>query len=279
MKINDIFEIENLECLEPTLNDHTETGYTGMTLSLDADDARLLIDEEENPVAIAVHEKDGGWLVSSFLYRPFSLGILEFFEEFGSDIYQENRNTCLFALREYYCNDILNEFPSVIEDNRPGRYEMIKSLLDQTGWDGKGKTALDFCCGSGVATSVLRDKGFETLSFDNDAGLISRGIQSGRLLPDYSMCIDASCASVFCPDADFGIGLMLGDITAFNSHIWEGISAEIFGLCENVLISTATEPEIKRIEGWCRDSGRKAEIFSNDRDPIYDAWVCLSEGF
>ncbi|MBP2133906.1 hypothetical protein J2128_001860 [Methanomicrobium sp. W14] len=276
MKIADIFEIESPVCIEPALMDHTEDGYTNMVLSMETECGRLLVDENEDPVAVAFHDKNG-WFVSSYLYRPFSPDILELFETCSGDIYQEKREVYEGALREYYCGDILSEFPEVIEDNRPGRYEMIESLLSELLGEGNNKTALDFCCGSGVASKVLSDMGYKTLSFDYDASLISCGLQHERLSPERTICIDGTDASVFCSPSFAGTGLMFGDITSFNASMWEDITAELFSLSEKTVISVATEREIRMIGEWCRDAGRKPEIIENDRDPIYDAWVCYSE--
>ena len=267
--------------------DCADSEYTRFLLDGDYTAAKLLVDENEDPIAAAFLE-EGGWTVTSFVFRPFSFEVLERVEALDGDIYQEERSNYLGALREYYCNEILKEFPDVIEDNREGRYEMIESLfkslnlIPEREGDGAGDsaakpTAIDFCCGSGVATSVLRDLGYETLSFDYDAALISCGIQRKRLEPSRAMCLDGTRASDFCPKCNLGIGLMLGDITNFNADMWEDIIYELFELSEKTVISTATKPEIERIAGWCSDAGRKYRIIENDRDPIYDSWVCVSE--
>ncbi len=294
MSIAEIFEINDPICIEPTYMDCADSGYTGYLLDGDYSGAKLLVDENEDPIAVALLE-EGGWTVSSFVFRPFSYEVLERFEALNGDIYQEERSSYLSALREYYCDEILKEFPDVLEDNREGRYEMIEGLFDSLnlrlrqnkdadnngdkGEDAGGKmpTAIDFCCGSGVATSVLRDLGYETLSFDYDAALISCGIQRKRLEPSRTMCLDGTRASDFCPKCNLGIGLMLGDITNFNADMWEDIIYELFSLSEKTIITTATKPEIERVAGWCSDAGRKYKIIENDRDPIYDLWICVSE--
>jgi len=280
MNISDIFEIEEFVCIEPGLMDHMQEGYTGFAVSMEPDCGKILVDEDEKPMAAAFHVDDEftkGWAVSSYLYRPFSEAVLELFESCGGDIYQEKRCDYEDALREYYCDDIISEFPDVMEDNRPGRYEMIESLLKDFIGCSKGKSALDFCCGSGVATNVLSDMGYKTLSFDYDASLLSCGLKQKRLNPKRTMCIDAQEASVFCGHTDVGIGLMFGDIAGFNADMWGEITAELFSLSTKTVISVATEREIHLVEDWCVDSGRNPEIIENERDPIYDAWVCFSE--
>ena len=70
---------------------------------------------------------------------------------------------------------------------------------------------------------------------------------------------------------------MLGDISNFNADMWSDIIYELFTLSEKTIITTATKPEIEMVAGWCADEGRRYKIIENDRDPIYDAWVCVSE--
>ncbi|MBR6447220.1 MAG: hypothetical protein IKS74_01915 [Methanomicrobium sp.] len=283
MTLADIFEINDPICIEPAFMDCADNEYTRFLLDGDYSAAKLLVDENEDPMAAAFLE-EGGWTVTSFVFRPFSVEVLERFEALDGDIYQEERSNYLAALREYYCGEIVKEYPDVIEDNREGRYEMIESLFDSLNLrqDAAGKTespltAIDFCCGSGVATSVLRDIGYETLSFDCDPALISCGIQKKRLIPSRAMCLDGTRASDFCPKCNLGIGLMLGDISNFNADMWSDIIYELFTLSEKTIITTATKPEIEMVAGWCADEGRRYKIIENDRDPIYDAWVCVSE--
>ncbi|MDD3407259.1 MAG: hypothetical protein PHP13_04160 [Methanomicrobium sp.] len=276
MKISDIFEIDDYICIEPSMMSQTDEGCTAMFLESVPDFAKLLVDEDEDPVACAFND-EGKWVVSSYLYRPFSGEILNFVEDLNGDIYQEKREVYACALRKYYCDDILMEFPTVTEDNRSGRYEMIESLLNDLVKEGSGKTAVDFCCGSGVATKVLSDMGCSTISFDYDASLLSCGIQHKRINPQLAMCIDAREASLFCDPSDIGIGLMLGDITNFDAPMWEDIVFELLSLSKKSVITTATRREIEMVAGWCMDAGRKPEIIENERDPIYDVWVCFSE--
>ncbi|MBP5082616.1 MAG: hypothetical protein J6104_00050, partial [Methanomicrobium sp.] len=255
MTLADIFEINDPICIEPAIMDCADSEYTRFLLDGDYSAAKLLVDENEDPIAAAFLE-EGGWTVTSFVFRPFSVEVLERIEALDGDIYQEERSNYLAALREYYCGEIVKEYPDVIEDNREGRYEMIESLFKslnlrpgserkdgKSAGDGAGDcaakpTAIDFCSGSGVATSVLRDFGYETLSFDCDAALISCGIQRKRLEPSRAMCLDGTRASDFCPKCNLGIGLMLGDITNFNADMWEDIIYELFELSEKTVIST-----------------------------------------
>lgn len=278
MRILDIFEIENCVCIEPTLMDHPEDGYTDMAIGLDADEGRLLVDENEEPVALALLS-DERWVVSSYIYRDPHFGIIEKFEQCGGDIYQETRDDFADSLREYYCQDIKAGFPDVIEDNRPGRDLLVTELLEEVFGNncGSSTTVTDFCCGSGVATSVLRSMGKQTLSFDLDASLISLGLQKGRLDPARTMCIDGRSASLFCPFSDICLGLMMGDINNINSAMWESMIGEMPEIGEKILITVATGAEAERVSGWLKEYDLSVSVCENTRDPIYDRFIIIAE--
>ncbi|NYT06255.1 MAG: hypothetical protein GKC04_07835, partial [Methanomicrobiales archaeon] len=106
--------------------------------------------------------------------------------------------------------------------------------------------------------------------------LLSLGLARGRLLPEDTLWIDGTEASVFCPPADRAVGLMLGDIQPFTAGIWEAIVGELLALSEETLFSAATEPEIRMIGAWCSARGRNTRIFEHERDLIYDRWVCVA---
>lgn len=274
MKLNDFFEINDVECIEPSLFDHIHEYYNSSVLALNTGEARLLVDENEMPLAVA-WRSDDEWVISSYLYRNITCDIIGMFEKCRGDIFQEKRDDYESALREYYCRKIIEDYPEVSEDNREGRHEMILDLFKDTIGVSEGQSAIDFCCGSGVASGALLSAGYLPLSMDNDPYLISVGLHKNRLDPKRTVCIDASFSSYFCPESDVGTGLMLGDITGFNSDLWQGIVAQMFILTKKTLITVATEKESLLIRKWCENAGRTPEIFENENDPIYDRWVCL----
>lgn len=274
MKLEDFFEIDAAECIEPSLFDHIDEYYSSSVLALSAGDARLLVDENEMPLAVA-WRCDSDWIISSYLYRNITYDIIGKFESCAGEIYQEKRDDYESALREYYCGKITGEYPEVSEDNREGRYEMVTDLFKDTIGVCKGQSAIDFCCGSGVVSKALLSSGYLPLSMDNDPYLLSVGLHKGRLNPTKTLCIDASFSAYFCPESDVGTGLMLGDITGFNSDLWQGIVARMLMLTGKTLITVATEKESVLIRKWCENAGRTPEIFENENDPIYDRWVCL----
>ena len=74
-----------------------------------------------------------------------------------------------------------------------------------------------------------------------------------------------------------GLGLMLGDINATNAGIWERIVQDLLALSRTTVITVVTEREALRVDHWCRDVGRKSEVFENPRHPFLDRWVCLAD--
>jgi hypothetical protein len=275
MLIQDIFETEHIGCIEPTFADLTSDYYTAELLELEGEEGRILISEDDRPIAFAVRTQDQ-WTVASFVCRPFTPEIFGRMEELGGDIYQEPQQEYMRALMEYYNLRLCSRVRPAPEDNRPGRQEMIVSLLREVWDDTDGRSCIDCCCGSGVVSAALRECGAYPVAYDNDPELIALGLVTGRLFPDQVMHIDATIASSYIGPAELGVGLMLGDISSFNKEMWQQIVWQLLYLSERTLLSTATEPEIRLIEEWCGEMGRTAEVFEHDADPIYDAWVCVA---
>jgi len=275
MRIENIFDTGHIGCIEPEFSDLTSDYYTAQILEMEGREGRLLIDEDERPIGFAVLAGDR-WTAASFVCRPFHPEIFARMEELGGDIYQEPLQEYLRALREYFSVCLSREVQPAPEDNRPGRQEMITSLLREVWSDTGGRSCIDCCCGSGVVSAALRECGAVPVSYDNDPGLIALGLATGRLLPDQAMHIDATCAASYMTPAELGVGLMLGDISSFNREMWQQIVWQLLSLSDRTLISTATEPEIRLIEEWCGEMGRTTEVFDHDADPIYDAWVCVA---
>lgn len=274
MILADLLEIDEVTCVEPAFAELVDGRYSEEILDVRADAARLVIDEEEQPLALAVRSENV-WYAVHFVFRAPGMKIYERAEELDADIYQEPRNVWLAGLREYYCQDLRETVAPAPEDTRPGRDTEIRDLVTDV-WSGfGGKSCIDGCCGSGIASAVLRGLGMNTLAYDNDPALLSLGLATGRLAAEDTMWIDGADASVYCPPADRAVGLMLGDIRPYQADLWEAIVEEILFLSQETLFSTATEPEIRMISGWCTAEGRRVEVFETDRDPIYDRWVCL----
>jgi hypothetical protein len=271
-----LLELENLVFIEPSFADLPSPEYTQALIDLPADQGRLLVDEESDPIALAVEVADG-WVAGSFHLRRPTAALIERFEELGGDVFQEPRHRWAAAVREYYSLLIAGEVTPALEDLNPARAAQVVSLLEEYWGTGSGELCLDCCCGSGAGSSALRQAGKKTLSFDNDLALIALGLRTGRLVPDETMYIDAARAKEYMDPADRGLGLMFGEINTFNQDTWEGITVALMDLAPSVLITVGTVREAEQIRDWATRSRRKIELYENTRDPIYDRWVCVIE--
>jgi len=270
-----ILELEELTFLEPTFASLTEDLYTTALLGIPAVEGRLLIDRDENPLAVAV--SDGkGWYAASFLFRSPSLEVIELCEDLDSEIHEEERSLWAAAVREYYSLIIGRTVTPALEDLPPDRPAKVRDLLEEVWGRGDATTCLDCCCGSGVGSSAARALGMRPISFDNDPALLSLGLSSGRLLPGETMWIDATLAGTYLEPVPRGTVLMMGEINSFTAETWESVTGELLGLVHEALISVGTEQEARRVEGWCRAAGHRAEVTENRRDEFYDRWVCRS---
>ncbi|MDD1718619.1 MAG: hypothetical protein LUQ25_01040 [Methanoregulaceae archaeon] len=269
----EILGTANLRFIEPSFASLTEMRFTEALTELPGDQGRLLIDEEETPVALALGDGET-WIAGTFHLRKPSINVLDRFEETLGEIYQEDRATWAASVREYFSREILSTVAPAIEDMNSSRPGMVEGLVRRVWGDLPGGVCLDCGCGSGVGSHVLRRLRYSPLSYDNDASLLSLGLATGRLAPEETMCIDATRADQYVPHAPYGIGLMFGEINQFNQKLWETITRSFLSLTDNALITVGTEPEVRLVAGWV---GRGCEIFENPADPLYDRWVCLTE--
>lgn len=273
MKVADILEADGCRLVEPSFAELTLESCTALLPEATADEARLLVDENEEPLALALHD-DEGWQAASFLFRDPTLGVIECFEAIGGDIYQESRETWLSAVREYYSMELLETTVPALEDLRPGREEMIRDLLREVWGDRAGSLCLDCCCGSGVGTAALRAGGVRALACDNDPALLALGLAKGRLIPEDTMCIDARAAARYIEPVPLGVAFMAGEIYSYNADLWGAIITGLLALTDETLFTVGTEAEAARVEKWC--AGRDVVVFENQRDPIYDRWCCVA---
>jgi len=273
MKVADILEIDGCRLVEPSFAELTRD--TAPVFEAAPGEARLLVDEGEEPIALALHG-DGSWQVASFLFREPTIAAIECFEAVGGDIYQESRDTWLAAVREYYSLDILKTITPALEDLRPDREEKIRDLLDEVWGNRAGALCLDCCCGSGVGTAALRANGVQALAYDNDSSLLALGLSRGRLVPEDTMYIDAREAFRYIAPVPLGVAFMAGEIYSYNADLWRSIIAELLALTDEALITVGTEAEATRVEGWCAGEGWDTRVFENPRDPIYDRWCCVA---
>jgi len=277
MKAAGILGLDGVTFLEPGFSDLTADLYTSALLGIPAAEGRLLVDMAEDPLAMAVSDgKD--WYATSFLFRKPPREVIGLCEELGCELYQEERSLWLGAVREYYSLLLAGTTTPAMEDLPPGRIENLGSLLEEAWGRGKDVACLDCCCGSGAGSAAARALGMRPLSYDNDPALLSLGLSTGRLLPAETMWIDATLASQYLEPVPRGIAVMMGEINTFTEGAWEAITTEFLALAGEALVTVGTEPEARKVEGWCRSAGRNAEVSENRRDAFYDRWICRSAG-
>jgi hypothetical protein len=271
----ELLEVSELRFVEPSFAELTDEIYSSVLLELEAMDARLLVDEADDPIALALRDEEN-WHVTTFLYRTPSVLAIERFEEMGGDIYQEARQTWAKAVRTYYAEQIRSAVLPAINDLPPDRFAKAQDLVSGFWGRREGVRAIDACCGSGIGHAVLLSLGMHPLSYDNDAALISLGLAEGRFTPDAVCCIDGTFASDYCEPASLGLGLMMGQIyPGLNDDLWRGLVDQLLALTDEALITVGTEPEAALVAGWAVEGGRGVEVIENERDPIYDRWCCL----
>mgnify|MGYP000927944108 FL=1 len=275
MKVADILEVDGCRLVEPSFAELTIDSHTALLFETGADEARLLVDEEEKPLALALHD-DEGWLAASFLFRDPTLAAIECFEMVGGEIYQESREAWLSAIREYYSRELSATVAPALEDLRPDREGKIRELVTGVWGDRAGTLCLDCCCGSGVGTAALRAGGVRARAYDNDPELLALGLAKGRLVPEDTMCIDAREAPRYIAPAPLGVLFMAGEIYSYNAGLWEEIITGLLTLTDETLITVGTRAEAARVEEWCAGEGRDVEVFENARDPLYDRWCCVA---
>jgi hypothetical protein len=273
MRAAEILGIDSVRFIEPVFAALNDSGYNAGLAEIRADEGRLLLDEVEEPIAVAFHAPDG-WVTGSFLCRNPSVAVIELFESVNGELFQEDRAVWAGAVREYYSDALVAHVPPSIDDLNPTRHEILKSLIAGVWGEGHDETCLDCCCGSGVGSAVLRDLGFAPVSFDNDESLLSRGLTEKRLLPEETMWIDATIASTYSEPAPKGVMIMAGEFNTFNQEMWERIVGELCSVTDDTLITVGTGKEAELVQEWGKAIDRSVSVKENPADPIYDRWVC-----
>lgn len=273
MNINQILDCEEARCIEPSFADLTEDIYTDMLLSSDAQYGRLLVDEHETPIALALGN-GSLWTIGNFLFRQPTVRALERFEALAGDIYQESREHWIYAVRRYYSNEILTNVNPAIEDVSIDRFTILQDVLESIWGSSLSGACIECCCGSGIGAAVLRSLGMRPIAYDNDPSLLSLGLLKGRLAPDETMCIDGTRASSYCSYVPRGASFMFGEIYAFNEDMWHQIVHELVALTGESIITVGAEREAMLIEEWAQLEACNCRITENKADPIYDRWVC-----
>ena len=276
MKAAEILGVDELVFVEPQFTMLPDPRYNDTLMLAGGDDGRFLLDEKEDPLALAFKNSDG-WIAGSFLNRNPTAPLIEKFEHLNGEIYQEDRAVWAAAVLEYYSLALKAEVPPALEDLNPKRREILTNLITTFWGKGNGETCIDACCGSGVGSLVLRDLGYAPLSYDNDETLLALGLSTGRLLPEETIWLDATKTSTYIEPVPKGIGIMMGEINHFSQDMWQQIISELFTISDDTLITVGTEPEALLIKSWGEELERTVEVSDNPADPIYDLWVCRSK--
>lgn len=273
--LQEMLEVSDLRFIEPDYASLLNNGEPGVLICEAKDlvsEAKILMDENEVPQIFCVRT-DEGWVATSWKFRPPSSGEIDLFSTADGDLYQEPLDAIDKALRKYFAKIILEEISPAREDLPSDRIEKVSDLIHEV-WGKKiSGTCLDACAGSGIGSSIVREMGATPLAYDNDPALLSLGLSSGRLLPEETVCIDGTTASAYLPDAEYGLGIMFGQMYGYTKDLWQPIVEELCGISENVLITVATREEAEWVCEWALEVGKELEIFENERDPIYDRWV------
>ena len=268
-------EVGELRFIEPDYASLVNNGEPAVLIceaKPEAGGARILLDEDGNPLLFAV-KNEGVWFATSWMFRDPTPAELELFEAADGDMYEEPREAVEAALRAYFSQIIIEEIAPTREDITEERIDKIRSLVREKFGESVSGICIDACCGSGIGSQVMREIGASLIAYDNDPELLSLGFKNGRLKPEETVCIDGRAASAYMPDAEFGLGIMFGQMYTYTKEIWQPIVEELAGVTEKTLITVATEEEAQWVKEWAAGVGRYLEISENDRDPIYDRWV------
>jgi len=275
MNVSEFFEADDVRLIEPLFSDLCYTEMDELLLRIPGNTSRILIDENDEILSMAVESAEGIIQASCFHLRSPSETLITRFEEMDGEVYQIPREQFENGVREYYSRALISSSVMAQDDLNPSRLAITRELIKSVIGDDKDLLCLDCCCGSGIGTSVLTELGHNPLSYDNDDALLARGLHEGRLIPERTMWIDGTLLEQYLTTpVDFAFGFMFGEIQPFNQDIWAEIIRVICNVSEKALLTVGTRPEADLIGEWLKEAGLKYEIRENDRDPIYDRWVC-----
>lgn len=278
MQMKEFFEAEQVRLVEPLFSDLCYTEMDDLILGISGDTSRILIDENDEVISMAIDSLDGIVHASCFHLRTPSDEVISKFEEMDGEVYQVQRTIFEDGVREYYTAELMKSGSVAPDDLNPDRLAITRALVKEEIGDTKDISCLDCCCGTGIGTKVLTEFGLNPLSYDNDDSLLRRGLQEGRLIPERTMWIDGTLLEQYLTEpVDVAFGFMFGELQSFNENIWAEIISAIYSVADRTLLTVGTEPEVQTISGWLKDGGISHEIYENDRDPIYDRWVCSIE--
>ncbi len=276
MRMLEVMGLPGIEFIEPSYSALPDDDYTGQLLSLTAEEALLVVDEEEWPVAMAVKGKKG-WRGTNFVLRLPTVEVVERYEELGGKAVETTQEEWVGATREYYSLRLLQDTPPSLEDFSPDRASLVRKLVLEIWGEGSREVCLDCGSGSGMGSAVLRELGYNPLAYDNDPSLLSLGLGKGRLVPEETMLIDASLATHYMRPVERGLALMAGTINDFTCLVWKGILRELMDLSKEAMVTVESQREAELVRLWALGEGRSTRVQENRNDGFYDRWVCLIE--
>lgn len=274
MKFLDILGLPEVRFNEPAFHLLPDEVFTSMLLGDEADEARLVIDENDMPLSLVLHSGKG-WEGTNFILRGPAMEAVERFEQLDGEMLRTTQEEWMRATREYYSLELVRDNPPAMEDYSPERERLVRALITDVWGDRRGATCLDCGCGSGMGAVALREAGIGSLAFDNDPTLLSLGLSKGRLLPEETMMIDATLAGHYIRTTELGLALMAGTINNFTAMIWKAILDELMDLTAETMVTVESEKEAELVRMWALGGQRKVRIFENRNDSFYDRWVCL----
>jgi hypothetical protein len=274
MTIQEIIGLPEVEFNEPLFNLLPDQAFTVLLLDEEAQEGRLVIDENEWPISLALRTQRG-WKCTNFALRSPTIEVVERFEELEGEIVRTTQEEWMRATREYYSLKLMKTIPPALEDFSPQRGDTVRALLTEVWGDRAGATCLDCGCGSGMGSAVLREMSIDPVAYDNDDTLLSLGLGQGRLLPSETMLIDATLARHYVRPAELGMALMAGTINDFTALIWKAILHELMDLSAETLITVESAKEAELVKLWGVGEGKMVKVFENRIDPFYDRWACL----
>ncbi|MDD1730231.1 MAG: hypothetical protein LUQ50_14325 [Methanospirillum sp.] len=278
MRLAEFFETDEARLVEPLFSDLCYTEMDELLMNIPAERSRILIDENEEVLSVGLESADGGIQASCFHLRTPSETLLSRLEEMDGDIFQIPRRIFEDTIRRYYSDTLITTSVMASNDLNPERLSITRDLISSVVANEQDLTCLDCCCGTGIGSYLMRDMGLNPLSYDNDDALLARGLSEGRLLPERTMWIDGRLLDAYLTEpVDCAFGFMFGELQSFNHDIWSEIVSVICEVSERTLITVGTEPEAAIIREWMQDAGKNPEIWENDKDPIYDRWVCSAD--
>lgn len=275
--VDEMLEVDGIRFLERDYASLINNGEPGILISEVQPipgGARILIDEEENPVLFTANTGTE-WVATAWNLRSPLEQELTLFSAADGDFYQEKREDIEDAVRAHFSRILMEEIAPAREDLPSDRIEKVRDLLHEVWGSSAPGLCLDACAGSGIGSMIIREMGGKPLAYDNDPALLALGLNTGRLTPEGTVCIDGTSASGYLPDAERGLGIMFGQMYVYTRDLWQSIVEELAGITNETLITVATEEEAKWVREWAAGVDRTLEIWENDRDPIYDRWVCF----